>query len=42
MIPYSRQSINDDDINEVIKVLKSDLITQGPIVQKFAKTILEL
>ena len=39
MIPYSRQSINDDDINEVIKVLKSDLITQGPIVQKFAKTI---
>ncbi len=39
MIPYSRQSINDDDINEVIKVLKSDLITQGPVVQKFAKTI---
>ena len=39
MIPYSRQSINDDDINEVIKVLKSDFITQGPIVQKFAKTI---
>ena len=39
MIPYSRQSINDDDINEVIKVLKSDLITQGPIVQKFAKKI---
>jgi dTDP-4-amino-4,6-dideoxygalactose transaminase len=39
MIPYSRQSINDDDINEVIKVLKSDLITQGPIVQKFEKTI---
>ncbi len=39
MIPYSRQSINENDINEVIKVLKSEMITQGPIVEKFEKTI---
>ncbi len=39
MIPYSRQSVNDNDINEVIKVLKSEMITQGPIVEKFEKTI---
>lgn len=39
MIPYSRQSINDEDISEVIKVLKSEMITQGPIVEKFEKTI---
>ena len=39
MIPYSRQYIDDNDINEVIKVLKSDLITQGPIVKKFEETI---
>ena len=39
MIPYSKQSINDDDINEVIKVLKSEMITQGPIVERFEKNI---
>ena len=38
MIPYSKQSINDDDINEVIKVLKSEMITQGPVVESFEKT----
>ena len=39
MIPYSKQSINDNDINEVIKVLKSEMITQGPVVERFEKTI---
>ena len=39
MIPYSKQSINDDDINEVLKVLKSEMITQGPVVERFEKTI---
>jgi UDP-4-amino-4,6-dideoxy-L-N-acetyl-beta-L-altrosamine transaminase len=34
-IPYGRQSINDDDINEVIKVLKSDFLTQGPKIKEF-------
>ncbi len=33
-LPYSRQLINKDDINEVIKVLKSDYLTQGPNLEK--------
>lgn len=34
-IPYSHQSIDELDIKEVIKVLKSDWITQGPAIEKF-------
>lgn len=41
MIPYSRQEIRKDDIYEVKKVLRSDLITQGPIVPLFEKKISE-
>ncbi len=37
MIPYSRQNINREDINYVVKILKSDFLTQGPIVKKFEK-----
>ncbi len=33
--PYSRQYINNKDIQKVIKVLKSDYLTQGPEVKKF-------
>lgn len=39
MIPYSRQYIDQKDINNVIKVLKSPLITQGKIVPKFEEKI---
>ena len=39
MIPYSRQSISKKDISAVLKVLKSDFLTKGPIVKKFEKTI---
>jgi perosamine synthetase len=35
MIPYGRQSINDDDIDAVIEVLRSDRLTQGPKVTEF-------
>ena len=38
-IPYSRQFIEEEDIKSVIKVLKSDLITQGPKVPEFEKKI---
>lgn len=34
-LPYSRQYIDQSDINSVIKVLKSDFITQGPQITKF-------
>jgi len=39
MIPYGRQAIDDDDINEVIKVLGSDFITTGPKVQEFEECL---
>lgn len=40
-IPYGRQSITDDDIESVVSVLKSDFLTQGPIVAKFEKKFAE-
>lgn len=39
MIPYGRQDINDDDIQSVISVLKSDFLTQGPVVPRFEKMV---
>ena len=38
-IPYSRQNIDDKDISSVLKVLKSDFLTQGPLVEVFEKKI---
>ena len=37
MTPYSRQSINKKDIYSVVKTLKSNYLTQGPIVEKFER-----
>ncbi len=39
MIPYSRQSISREDIKAVSKVLKSNFLTQGPLVTKFESNI---
>ena len=39
MIPYGRQDISETDINEVIAVLKSDYLTQGPAVPAFEKSV---
>lgn len=38
-IPYGRQDINQDDINAVIEVLKSDFLTQGPAVPVFERAV---
>ena len=35
IIPYGRQSINQDDIDTVVKTLTSDFLTQGPKVKEF-------
>lgn len=35
VIPYGRQHITDADIEAVINVLKSDYLTQGPVIQQF-------
>ena len=39
MIPYGRQEITEDDIDEVEKVLRSDFLTQGPSVPKFEQAV---
>jgi UDP-4-amino-4,6-dideoxy-N-acetyl-beta-L-altrosamine transaminase len=39
MIPYGKQNINQDDINSVIDVLKSDFLTQGPQAPLFEKNV---
>lgn len=39
MIPYGRQSINEQDIEAVLKVLRSDWLTQGPSVQEFEEKL---
>lgn len=41
MIPYGRQDINQQDIDAVIKVLKSDFLTQGPQVPAFEQAIMD-
>jgi UDP-4-amino-4,6-dideoxy-N-acetyl-beta-L-altrosamine transaminase len=40
-IPYSRQTIEADDIEAVITVLKSDCLTQGPAVDEFERKLSE-
>jgi UDP-4-amino-4,6-dideoxy-N-acetyl-beta-L-altrosamine transaminase len=39
MIPYGRQSISEADIEAVIEVLKSDYLTQGPVVPQFENAV---
>lgn len=41
MIPYGRQSISEADIAAVVEVLKSDFLTQGPVVPQFETAISE-
>jgi dTDP-4-amino-4,6-dideoxygalactose transaminase len=39
MIPYGRQHISEEDISSVIEVLKSDFLTQGPVVPAFEEAV---
>ena len=41
MIPYGRQNITDEDVDAVVKVLRSDFLTQGPAVGKFESAVAE-
>lgn len=38
-IPYGRQSIDEDDIQAVCEVLRSDFLTTGPKVAEFEETV---
>ena len=39
MIPYARQDVSEADIRAVIDVLRSDLLTQGPVVPAFEEAV---
>lgn len=40
-IPYGRQSISDQDIDAVIRILKSDFLTTGPTIDAFERAVAE-
>jgi dTDP-4-amino-4,6-dideoxygalactose transaminase len=42
MIPYGHQLIDDDDIAAVVEVLRSDFLTQGPMIERFEDALCEL
>ena len=39
MIPYGRQSIEQEDIDAVVAVLQSEFLTQGPQVPAFEAAV---
>ena len=39
MIPYGKQTISDEDIAAVVNVLRSDYLTQGPMVGEFERAV---
>jgi UDP-4-amino-4,6-dideoxy-N-acetyl-beta-L-altrosamine transaminase len=39
MIPYARQSLSPADIRAVVAVLRSDWLTQGPMIQRFEQCV---
>ncbi|MCY1344666.1 UDP-4-amino-4,6-dideoxy-N-acetyl-beta-L-altrosamine transaminase [compost metagenome] len=41
MIPYGRQEITQADIDAVAEVLRSDFLTQGPMVPRFEEALTE-
>src|ERR1700691_678965 len=38
-IPYGRQDIQQDDIDAAVAVLRSDWLTQGPMVPQFERAL---
>lgn len=36
---YGRQTIEDDDIATVVEALKSDFLTQGPLIDRFERAV---
>lgn len=40
MIPYGRQDVTQADVDAVTEVLRSDFLTQGPVVPRFEQAVL--
>lgn len=41
MLPYGRQTISEDDIAAVVAALRSDFLTQGPLIEAFERRFAE-
>lgn len=41
VLPYGRQTISEDDIAAVVAVLRSDFLTQGPVIESFERRFAE-
>ena len=41
MIPYSRQAVDQSDIDAVALAMQSDLLTQGPLVEQFEREFIQ-
>ena len=39
MIPYGRQDISQEDVEAVVKVLRSEFLTQGPVISNFENAV---
>jgi UDP-4-amino-4,6-dideoxy-N-acetyl-beta-L-altrosamine transaminase len=42
VLPYGRQSIDDDDVAAIVAALRGDWLTQGPTVRAFEEALAEL
>ncbi|WP_022901572.1 DegT/DnrJ/EryC1/StrS family aminotransferase [Humibacter albus] len=42
MLPYGRQSIDEEDIDAVVRILRGDWLTTGPTVAEFERAVGEL
>ncbi len=40
-IPYGRQTVEEDDIQAVVEVLRGDWLTTGPMVERFERALAE-
>lgn len=40
-IPYGHQDITTEDIQAVVRVLQSDFLTQGPVIEQFERMVAE-
>jgi UDP-4-amino-4,6-dideoxy-N-acetyl-beta-L-altrosamine transaminase len=41
MLPYGRQTITEEDIAAVVAALRSDFLTQGPLIEEFERRFAE-
>lgn len=39
MIPYGRQQVTQADVDSVVEVLRSEFLTQGPVVPRFERAV---